>query len=146
MAYADPERKLEYDRAYRAANPERDREYHRTYRAANRDRIRERAHTYREANPERLRANNRTTRHGITREQRDALYLAQGGLCAGCSEPFLDDDLEVDHDHECCPGERSCGRCIRGLLCHGCNCLDVLAGEPWLHASDPRQIQEVSSA
>lgn len=25
--------------------------------------------------------------------------------------------LEVDHDHICCPGERSCGKCVRGVTC-----------------------------
>lgn len=27
----------------------------------------------------------------------------------------------VDHDHACCPGTRSCGLCVRGILCPTCN-------------------------
>lgn len=31
------------------------------------------------------------------------------------------DKLVVDHDHSCCPGAYTCGKCFRGWLCHGCN-------------------------
>ena len=43
--------------------------------------------------------------------------------CGMCGEAFVEDAVTcVDHDHACCPdGKRPCGRCIRGLLCLGCN-------------------------
>lgn len=43
----------------------------------------------------------------------------QQGRCAGCNTESL--VLHVDHDHSCCPGERTCGHCVRGLLCGRCN-------------------------
>lgn len=44
----------------------------------------------------------------------------QGGVCAICRQS-QEGNLSVDHDHRCCPGKRSCGKCIRGLLCRACN-------------------------
>ena len=57
----------------------------------------------------------------MTLEQYDALLSAQGGVCAICSRPPTKQFLAVDHDHACCPGSRTCGQCVRGLLCGHCN-------------------------
>ncbi len=72
------------------------------------------------------------TVYGITAEQRAAILAAQGGACAICQRAKGNPtgvkgkrQLAVDHDHSCCPGKTSCGRCVRGLLCGPCN--DVLA-------------------
>lgn len=35
----------------------------------------------------------------------------------------------VDHDRSCCPGDRSCVRCRRGVLCQWCNCALGYAGD-----------------
>jgi Recombination endonuclease VII len=57
--------------------------------------------------------------YGITLEQWDGMLIAQGGRCAICPVILL--DPHVDHDHSCCPGRKSCGKCVRMLLCKNCN-------------------------
>jgi hypothetical protein len=73
---------------------------------------------------------NRTSkfnRLGITEEQFNALLEAQGYACAICRTPFGDGKrICADHDHNCCEKQpkataKTCGRCIRGLLCVKCN-------------------------
>lgn len=56
---------------------------------------------------------------GITAELYWALYEFQGGKCAilRCRATGKTKALAVDHDHKCCPGRTSCGKCVRGLLC-----------------------------
>lgn len=61
--------------------------------------------------------------YGITLiELRDRLNQ-QGGGCAICESPaHMGKFWHVDHDHACCPeAGKSCGKCIRGILCHPCN-------------------------
>jgi hypothetical protein len=63
-------------------------------------------------------------RHGITREQYLAMLASQGEVCAICERTSPGEFFgrwAIDHDHRCCPGQTSCGRCIRGLLCRACN-------------------------
>jgi hypothetical protein len=46
----------------------------------------------------------------------------QGGTCAICQRATgKARALAVDHDHTCCSGDVTCGKCIRGLLCQPCN-------------------------
>jgi hypothetical protein len=62
----------------------------------------------------------------ISREQYDKMLADQGGVCALCRLPERKEGirhLSVDHDRRCCPGRKSCGRCVRGALCFGCNWL-----------------------
>lgn len=71
----------------------------------------------------RWRSGYRFTKYGLTEEAFRARLASQGGTCAMCHEPFKGDQrIYVDHDHACCPDEgRSCGKCVRGLLCLRCN-------------------------
>jgi hypothetical protein len=58
----------------------------------------------------------------LTPEAYDAMFEAQDGLCDSCGEPDpMGENLRVDHDHSCCPGVKSCGKCVRRLLCNPCN-------------------------
>lgn len=52
----------------------------------------------------------------------------QDGMCAICAKNIRDlaegeRAPHLDHDHTCCPGAvgRSCGECLRGMLCQSCN-------------------------
>jgi hypothetical protein len=81
---------------------------------------------YARDNRDRLRQQSRernARKYGITWEIYQEILELQGGGCAACGEiPSGDRILGIDHDHSCCPEKNtSCGKCVRGLLCSGCN-------------------------
>jgi len=55
---------------------------------------------------------NRWTRYGITRDDYESMFVAQGGKCAICKKSSTK-ALAVDHCHQT--------EVVRGLLCRSCN-------------------------
>jgi len=120
-------------RRWRQAHPDRFREIQKKNRAKNSHRWKKPDMTHRVAQQRDYRARNPLqvrknvlARHHLTIEAYDKVLADQNGGCAIChaTEPGKDRaSFCVDHDHACCPGMWSCGRCVRGLLCVDCNVL-----------------------
>lgn len=61
------------------------------------------------------------TRYRLRLDAYNLLIAFQKGLCPICKRDLEGLITVVDHDHSCCPGRRSCGACVRGIICKGCN-------------------------
>lgn len=99
---------------WRAKNKERYQEYMRQWRAEHPEKLavyKERMGKYN--TPAHYRKSNLKRYYGLTPEAYDALFNAQGGVCAICGEPPGKRRLAVDHDHKT--------GLNRGLLCYVCN-------------------------
>lgn len=129
MAWANPEKKREYERRYYEKNREVVLAYHREWHAQQMEenpdyREAKRAsacqsNRKRQADPEfaadkRYRAMQRhyKKKYGLTWEEVLKMAEEQGGDCLICRNP-LGDDPCVDHDHET--------GAVRGILCRLCN-------------------------
>ena len=88
-------------------------EYNKQHYFSNKAMYKSKARAYEEANGGRL-----CLRYNITPEDFERMYSKYDGLCWVCKEEVA---TVVDHDHSCCSREGSCGKCVRGLLCHRCN-------------------------
>lgn len=97
---ADPQAETDRVVAWQKANPEK---------ANNKNRL------WRVKNPSRLREYNLIRLYGLTQDAWDAIFAAQGSVCAICSspEPGAEHGWHTDHIHGT--------KIVRGILCHQCN-------------------------
>jgi hypothetical protein len=100
----NPEQALELARAWKARNPERTKEGYRNWVGKNYERKRQLR-----------RKSNYKIKYGITIEEFNAIFLAQGNACACCrtTKPGSKRGWHVDHCH--------ITGIVRGILCHHCN-------------------------
>lgn len=71
------------------------------------------------ADPEYHRKRDLKKKYNMTSEQFLDLLEKQGNTCAICQATY--NNYAIDHDHACCSGEITCGKCVRGVLCQKCN-------------------------
>ena len=101
--------------------------HHVEWRAKNHDKVRANRTRYYENNRDKVLTRNKWSRvksiYGITQDEYNVLYDAQGGCCAICGDHQIDLNrpLHIDHNHET-------GK-IRGLLCNKCNFILGLSNE-----------------
>lgn len=76
---------------------------------------------WRQQNPDKAIAHHRWARYRITAAQATAMLKRQARKCRLCHGNLSLRQAMVDHNHSCCPTRRSCGLCVRSLLCRRCN-------------------------
>ena len=59
------------------------------------------------------------SKYRLSIDKYEKILEKQGGGCLICSRN--NGKMVVDHDHDCCPQSKTCGKCIRGIICDQCN-------------------------
>lgn len=95
------------------------------YYIRNKERMLERDKVYRKRNRQKCYEYLIKWKYNITFEQFLEKINNQAGKCKICEVPLTfgrgKSSACIDHDHKCCPSKRSCGKCIRGIICSSCN-------------------------
>lgn len=102
------------------STPEGKKKYMKYWCAENRLRILASNKAWRDAHKPQVAARKKFRAYGLLPQDIDRMVQTQGGVCPGCQIPC---PTYVDHDHACCPGKKSCRKCVRGILCMKCNIL-----------------------
>jgi hypothetical protein len=145
----NPQPHRDANRRWREANPEKVREMARTYgpgyARANQEKrngqARARYATDLDQSRERNRQRGARVRHGPNIVQAFAeMWQEQNGRCYLCGIYLVPESrfTVIDHDHRCCPRNRSCPACRRGITCDKCNVLVGLADD------DPTLLRQIA--
>lgn len=120
MSWKSPQERAKWRRNNKAKVAAADRAYY----LANKEKFRDNSQRWRKADPKRWAAVQRRHKlkkfYHLTEEQFNSILASQGGHCKFCDAT---ENLCVDHDHKCCNGEKSCGKCVRFILCPSHNVL-----------------------
>jgi len=69
-----------------------------------------------------LRRSRLKVKYGLSVEDWELKFQSQDYRCACCqTDNFGLSGPMTDHDHSCCSGIKTCGKCVRGIVCHQCN-------------------------
>ena len=124
-----------YNKIYNQENAEaiaaRNKIYNKIYNQENAEAIAARKKIYSENNAEAIAARHSVWRklhfYNLNDEDYQQMLLDQNNSCKTCKIEFDSTSYytkpNIDHDHKCCEGKRSCGKCVRGILCGSCNLL-----------------------
>lgn len=65
---------------------------------------------------------NTAKRFNITIDKIENMLISQSGRCDICENQLSGKkDPCIDHDRSCCKSTKSCGKCVRSMLCSHCN-------------------------
>lgn len=115
MPDTDPEKKRARARKWYEENRDRARAKQRIWYQNNREKALTYAKEWRENNPEKFKDYSLKFHYGLSLEEYNALWSAQGEACGGCgsTSPRHKKGWHLDHCHDT--------KKVRGILCHHCN-------------------------